>query len=910
MAGVTLRGRAPEMSVALNVLRQTARTGRGAIVPVVGEPGIGKTSVLVDAAEQARRQGFAVGIGKTEEIDQIAPGAPLLVALRSGPQPLLDAEAFAGLAPLYDRPLWLIDRIADLLAERAARQPVLIGLDDVQWADPLTRFALRLLPSRLTGSPVVWMLTSRLSPLDRLDEIVAVADPALLTTRIDLGPIGAADIDVLAADRLGAEPDDTIRQLLLRVGGNPFWAVQLLAALTRRRAHGLPDDGVHVELVAGLRQRMSVLPPSVVAVVQAVAVCGRAVSVLDVAGLIEEPSAEVVYEAAVRAQEEGLLTVEEASLALPHDLIREAVYADIAAPERARLHRARGRQLTLAGETALAAIPHFLASAGIDDVEAVEMALQAAAESVALMPEQAAALARRAFTIRGAGHPQALEVGERALAVLVDAQRNNDILELADTLLPLADTPAATARIELSAGRALWDSGAGQALERRTTAALARPDLPPVYRARLTALRALATTRTPSAPAASAAATEALVEGERLDDVRTRQIALFALTEATRNTGEHQKVLDYFDQLRAISPAIHLAERIRALQHLDRYDEAAALLVKVREDAGGNLDRLLPSYLFAQAWQHHNLGELDAAETMARILLRQAKAVGNFAFVMNARTILCAVAIYRGDLAQARTEMAPIDGAAERQDIIRAGRLLVMQAWLAAEEGDLTRSLSIIGPLLATADDGCHAWAWSPYFMRTFTAVAVRAGDAQTARQAARIADLGARRNPGVATMKGVALLVRGILAADAGILHRSVRVIRRSPRPMLLADALCDLGDVLVTTGQTDAGHVALREACDVYERTGAHGYTLAVESRHPAVGPHRRARAEHGWAALTAMEARVAELVAAGHSNRSVAVLLGVSTNTVSTHLRSVFTKFNVRSRVQLANAVRETS
>ena len=54
-----------------------------------------------------------------------------------------------------------------------------------------------------------------------------------------------------------------------------------------------------------------------------------------------------------------------------------------------------------------------------------------------------------------------------------------------------------------------------------------------------------------------------------LGDVRTRQIALFALTEATRNTGEHQKVLDYFDQLRAISPTIHVAERIRAFAFVD-----------------------------------------------------------------------------------------------------------------------------------------------------------------------------------------------------------------------------------------------------------------------------------------------------------------------------------------------------
>ncbi|GIF23034.1 DNA-binding CsgD family transcriptional regulator [Actinoplanes tereljensis] len=909
MARVTLRGRAQEMSVLLGSLRQTARSRRGSVIALIGEPGIGKTSVLSDAAEQARRQGFAVGAGKTEEIDQVAAGAPLLVALRSGPQPLLEAESFAGLAPLYERPLWLIDRIAELLAERAARQPVLIGLDDVQWTDPLTRFALRVLPARLADSPVVWLLASRLTPLDRLEDVLAAAGP-MPVSRIVLGPITDAEIDELAADRLGTAPDAATRQLLRGVGGNPFWAAQLLTGLARRRAHGLAETDAHAELIAGLRQRLTGLPESVVSVVRAVAVCGRAVPVADVAGLLGQVTAELVYEAATRAQDEGLLTVAETGLSLPHDLIREAIYAHTPAPDRTRLHRARGRQLATAGEAALPAVPHFLASAEPGDLEAAEVALRAAAESVTVMPEQAATLARQAFTMIGVAHPRALEIGERALAVLVSAQRNNDVLDLADTLLPIAGTPGAVARIEVSAGRALWDSGAGPALEHRTNAALGRPDLPPADRARLRALRALAMTRTPSAPAAAEAATRTLAEGARLGDGPAQQTALLALTEITRNTGEHRKVLDYFDQLRLISSSAHVAERIRALQHLDRYDEAATLLAKLRADAGDNLDRLLPSHLFAQVWQHHNLGELAAAEVTARKLLRQAEAIENFAYLMNARMVLGGLAIYRGEVARARKEIAPIENAVERQDTIRASRLLAMQAWLAAEEGDPERSLRIIVPLLSAADDGSHAWAWSPPWMRTFSGIAQQAGDPAAARLAAHLADLGARRNPGVATMKGVALQVRGHQTADAKVLSRAVTVLRHSPRPLVLAGALRDLGDVLVAAGRPEDGQAALREAHNLFEQAGAYGYTRAIEADHPALAAHPRRRAAHGWAALTETEARVAELVAAGHSNRSTAATLGVSTNTVSTHLRSIFTKFEVRSRVQLANAVRDAA
>src|SRR5690349_6648754 len=211
MAQVALRGRSDAMSRALTTLDRVTRTGQAALVVITGEPGIGKSAVLRAVIEQASRSGFRVGSGKVEQGDQIAPGAPLLVSLRSGRRPLLAGEAFEGLAALYDKPLWLIDRISALLEELAVDAPVLIAIDDVQWADPLTRFALRVLPARLAGSPVVWAVTSRWIPSDPLDELVAGTDDTTTVTRITLGPLTFHDIDDIASDRLGAEPTAQIR---------------------------------------------------------------------------------------------------------------------------------------------------------------------------------------------------------------------------------------------------------------------------------------------------------------------------------------------------------------------------------------------------------------------------------------------------------------------------------------------------------------------------------------------------------------------------------------------------------------------------------------------------------------------------------------------------------------------------
>ncbi|MCV7218429.1 ATP-binding protein [Mycobacterium crocinum] len=198
--GNPLRGRDAELAAVANALRKAGDSGRGALIYLCGEPGIGKTALAQAIATQAADDGFVVGFGKAEELHQIAAGAPLLVALRSGPAPLLDADTFAGLAPLHHQPLWLVDRIASVLADLAARAPVLIVIDDAQWADQVTRFALEMLPGRLAASPVVWIIASREVP--PAPAHAGDVDRHLLV----LGPLSDTDLDALATDFLGGPP--------------------------------------------------------------------------------------------------------------------------------------------------------------------------------------------------------------------------------------------------------------------------------------------------------------------------------------------------------------------------------------------------------------------------------------------------------------------------------------------------------------------------------------------------------------------------------------------------------------------------------------------------------------------------------------------------------------------------------
>lgn len=913
MAQAALRGRSDAMSRALGALDRAARIGQGALVVISGEPGIGKSAVLRAVAEQASRSGFKVGSGKAEQGDQIAPGAPLLVSLRSGPQPLLPSEAFASLAPLYDNPLWLVDRISALLEELAVHTPVLIAIDDVQWADPLTRFALRVLPARLAGFPVVWAVTSRWVPRDPVEELIAGTDDATTITRITLGPLTFDDIDAIASDRLGAEPSAETRTLLNGVGGNPFWAVQVIDGLARRQERGLDIGNLQAELSVGVRARLSGVSGPAAALVRLAAVWGRALSFADAGRLLGSVSDAQVQMLVREGVDNGLLGSADGGVFFPHDLVREAVYADIPPGDCRALHRASARYIVGEGRSALSAATHFRACAVRDDEEAVLALEQAACECMASMPDQAAELAQQAFALTTDTHPLWLLAGERTVETLVNVQRDGEALALADRLLAVADEPEIIARIELHACRALWVAGDCVQMERRAGGALAQDDVSEVLRAQLSAAQALAASRTQSASRAEAMAQVAFAEGNRLKDNYSQRLAVVALIEAARNEGRHRLALAHFTDLRRLSDTAYQAEEIRTLQHLDRYDDAEAMLAKIRE-ASDDVDTLLPSMLYAQMWQDHNLARLDAAEAGARTLLRLADETGNYGFRLNARMVLAAVATYRNNPAKATELLIPVEEDDQASDKRRVPRLRLMQGWLKASTGDFGTSLAILGPLLDRAGEFEDPWPWSPPWMRIVARIGLDAGDRDFARKAAGIADLVAQRNPGVPTLEGTALHIHALLADDAAVLADAVRILRDSPRPLLLADALTDVGSVLLGKDRPGDGVPALVEAAEIYQRVGAVSGSRAVSGllrshgiRGVRINPPAP-RPPTGWAALTPTELRVVDLISAGHSNRSAAAELGVSPNTVNTHLRAVFRKLDVKSRVQLTNAYRE--
>ena len=917
MARVILRGRERDTTAVASVLSRVSETGHGALIVIEGVPGIGKSSFLASAVEQAQVLGFRIGASKTAEIDQIALGAPLLLALHSGPTPLVDAETFETLEPIYDKYLWLVERIAVILERIAAQTPLIVAIDDVQWADRLTRFALHTLPSRLAASPIIWALTSRLSSDDVtvIDEIVSGAEQATEVVRWTLPALAEHDIDALADDRLGVTPVNAVRDVLRSVGGNPFWALQVLDGLARRDTQSLTAEDLGAELAEGLRRKLGVVAPATVAVVELAAVWGRPLPMGDATTLLASTSRSGVLKALREAEDHGLLAISPAGITVPHDLLREVIYAEMDGRTRSELHRRCARHLGAEPGSAVAAGAHYLAVASTSgDFEAAEGLLLAAVDSANAAPEQSAQLAMEAFSRLPPEHSHWRRLGGRILTLLVEVQRENYAIQVADKLIADALDTDSAAHIQVEACLALWQSGGFSAMEQRANDALSLVGLPERTTARVAAVRALAVTRTASASAASALAATALAEGERLRDEMTQRIALLALSEAARNVGEYQNALDWLLRARSLSLGGYLAEEIRVLQHLDRYAEADTLLMTARPDAGNQADSVLPSVMFAKIWQDHNLARLDQAEIGAQLLVRISQHGGNASFDMNGRMILCAVAIYRGNLRKAREFIPPAGPEYAVDEELRISRLRATQAWLAFAEGDIQESVRILRSLLASADDGRQSWPWSPPWMQVFATAGLAANEPLVYGRALELAEMAAQRNPTVITFQAVAHQVRGLVESDANRLNQAVVLFRQAPRPLLLAGGLADLGRALFADGRAEEGRSALVEARSVYEHVGASGLAagispfLSTPDVHARGTKTRKVKATNGFDSLTPAELRVARLVARGHSSRSAATSLIVSTNTVNSQLRSIFNKLDVSSRVQLANILRD--
>jgi DNA-binding CsgD family transcriptional regulator len=165
--------------------------------------------------------------------------------------------------------------------------------------------------------------------------------------------------------------------------------------------------------------------------------------------------------------------------------------------------------------------------------------------------------------------------------------------------------------------------------------------------------------------------------------------------------------------------------------------------------------------------------------------------------------------------------------------------------------------------------------------------------------------------NPDTASIAATACHVRGLLERKVADLRKAVHLFERAQRRLELAAALEDLGAAAIATERGEAIDV-LGQSLALFTELGATWDARRVRSRLRELGIRRRlvtAEPEtSGWAVVTASELAVVRLVAEGLTNREVAERLFVSPHTVNSHLRHVFSKLRINSRVELARRARD--
>ena len=392
-----IRGRAAEIAVLGDAVDRVV-SGRPAVVLIEGEAGIGKTRLLAGVLEDARGRGMQVAAGRAEELERTRPFGLVAAAfgcVRSSPDPRRAAIAALLATRGGDRgPITVtsdpglrfraVDAFADLAEELALAGPLVIGVDDLQWADPSSLLTLAAVSRRLAYLPVALIGCLRPSPripeLDHLAGLLLDAGGRILAVR----GLTERAVAELVAEAVAAVPGPGLLAGISGAAGNPLFVTELLGALAQEGAietAGGRAEVAEVILPPTLRltilRRLSFLSEDTLQALRAASILGSSFTVTELSVTMARPALEL---SVVLAEGIAGRVLEEygAVIRFRHDLIRDAIYEDLPLSVRRGLHREAGQRLAQTGAPALQVAEHLARGAGQGDAEAIGWLTRAA----------------------------------------------------------------------------------------------------------------------------------------------------------------------------------------------------------------------------------------------------------------------------------------------------------------------------------------------------------------------------------------------------------------------------------------------------------------------------------------------------------------------------------------------------
>jgi DNA-binding CsgD family transcriptional regulator/tetratricopeptide (TPR) repeat protein len=912
---VSLVGRDHEWKTLTDAISALER-GTGSCIVLTGVAGIGKTRLLEGASSLATELNLLVARGRATELDRVAPLSTLVTAVR----PILGQD---WVLPNGVNQYWQIDLIAERLEEVTRERPVVVVIDDAQWTDELSALALRVLVPRLSLLPILWLLARSPVPADLPAESAIrwlIGDGV---REMELRPLSDDAVAELCEGVLGVRAGLTVTAIVGRSGGNPFLVEEVLRYL-RATERVVTSDGtasvVGSELPSGflsaVDQRLHSLSLEVRQLLQIGAVLGGVFSLHTAAALLQRPVREVMT-IADEAVASGTLVDSNSRLAFQHDLVREAVYNNMNGAVRSMLHRAAATVLRAGGRPVVEIADHLAHGEYRGDVNTVELLRAAAGQMAACAPSTSADLLLRAVEILEDTDQSRPMLISDAVRMLASTGRLAEARAWGEQALRGQINPDTEGQLLLGLAESHRHAGHNTVVVELTDRGLALPQVDGSIRAQLYAIRAHAQLAT-DLKAAEQAAEQAVELGTRQGVSAAVAFGSAARSLARRARGDLDGAIRFARNAvaelgRASVAAEHRHTAIwmgAALVAQDHFEEAENIYAAGQQEA----ERLgtawsLPLWHFYRASLCFARGRLSDVEAEAEAGLRIAEQVGAWQLGVPLTALLSRVAVLRDQLPLARDYL-------QRMHRILATGITVSQAdagWAAAAVhdagGDVQEAFQALTELCGQLPERVMVFVQDPGAFPAVVRISKLAGRPGEAAWLAIVAAGLARRNPGNHTLAGVAAHAEGLVRMDVGRLNESVEILKKSRRPLVRASAIEDAAVAEHAAGRKGRAAKLLETALGIYHECGARREQLRVERRMHAIGVRRQAGSaavESPLAGITQAERQVVELVVKGATNREVARQLFLSPHTVDSHLRKVFAKLRISSRVALTRIV----
>lgn len=910
---------------------ERAGAGSGSVLVIEGPAGIGKTELARAFGDVALETGARTFFAKGGEFERDFPwgvvrqlfGPSLRSARPQVRERLLEGAAglaapALGLVPAEGVSLdptpglmyglyWFVSGIAE-------ETPLLVTIDDAHWSDASSLAFCHYLARRIADLPVVMVLVERRPEAGIYEPVLGriTAEPSASILRPE--PLTPSATAILVRDELGPHADEPFCLACHQAsGGNPFLLRELLREL---RAEGIAPVATEAPRVARIAPeavsrsvllRLARLSPEAKRLAQAVAVLGGSTEVRPASDLASlDPS--VGTSAADELATAGIF-LEDRPLEFVHPLMRQAVYAEIPAGERARGHARAARILAnTAPTTRLAA--HLLLTDPDAEPWVVSVLRDAAAMALAEgIPRTAIDLLERAV-----GEPPSDDERGDVLVELGRAQARAGDAAAMDTLTAAVELGADVeqrAEAALVLAQALTVAGNMQGAN-EVLSEVETDNLDSDLTLRIESL-ALATGFTSPDRAVQEAASARLVELlPRAEPPRLASAQLLAMGSIGYLFAGLPAEAAAEMAMKAVEAGLLQDESFAFIQAAitlacsDHFDEAERLC----DDGIAEAQRRgsPPQFIMAtggRGFARYRSGRLIDAEVDCRTVVEGLIEHGWGWPLGIASAWLADVLIERGALDEAEQVLARVSppwslGRPDWFFLDTRGRLRALQGQLGEAVDDYRTCASEW-----EGRDACLA------AVRSNLALALaRLGEREEALQLAReeveIAQV--QESPRAI---GVAQRALGLVEGGAsGLEHlrASVEVLDGSPSQLEWARSLVEFGAALRRAGRRRDSREPLRRGLDLAHRCGATRLEQRAHEELLTAGGRPRRLAVTGVDALTPRERRVAQLAAEGRTNREIAQLwLFVSVRTVETHLTNAYQKLRIDGRQDLPDALK---